>query len=166
LDPHRRRFTSLIVSALLLVGAEVSGAADIAAYVVIDDAIIEPLQGLIGDATRGRTIVANRQAGLCLLCHQAPIPEERFQGNLSLNLAGVGSRASAGQLRMRLVDARKLNPASIMPSYYRADNLTRVGPAFQGRTIFSAQQVEDVVAYLLTLRDDAPMKTPSNAIVK
>ncbi len=122
------------------------------------DAINEPLQGLTGDATRGRAIVANRQVGLCLLCHQAPIPEERFQGNLSVNLTDVGNRVTAGQLRMRLVDARKLNSASIMPSYYRAENLTRVSPALQGRTIFSAQQVEDVVAYLLTLREGEKSK--------
>jgi L-cysteine S-thiosulfotransferase len=149
-------FSRFAASALLLAGAEVCvathSAADNASYVVTGDAITEPLQSLIGDAARGRAIVANRQVGLCLLCHQAPIPEERFQGNLSTNLAGVGSRVSAGQLRMRLVDARKLNPATIMPSYYRADNLTRVGPAFKGRTIFSAQQIEDVVAYLQTLR--------------
>jgi L-cysteine S-thiosulfotransferase len=153
-------FSRFSASALLLAGAEVCGAPDTASYVVTGDSITEPLQGLIGDAARGRAIVANRQVGLCLLCHQVPIPEERFQGNLSTNLAGVGSRASAGQLRMRMVDARKLNPATIMPSYYRADNLTRVGPAFKGRTIFTAQQIEDVVAYLLTLRDDAPTNTP------
>jgi L-cysteine S-thiosulfotransferase len=155
-------FSRFTASALLLAGTEACGAAgsaaDTASYVVVGDAITEPLQGLIGDAVRGRAIVANRQVGLCLLCHQAPIPEERFQGNLSINLEGVGNRASAGQMRMRLVDARKLNPATIMPSYYRADNLTRVGPAFQGRTIFSAQQIEDVIAYLLTLRDDPNLK--------
>lgn len=147
-------------SALLLAVAEVCSAGNTASYVVVGDAITEPLRGLIGDSARGRGIVANRQVGLCLLCHQAPIPEERFQGNLSMSLAGVGSRVSAGQLRMRLVDARKLNSATIMPSYYRADNFTRVAPAFQGRTIFSAQQIEDVVTYLLTLRDDTPTNTP------
>ena len=151
-------FSRITASALLLVGAQVCGATNTASYVVTGDAITEPLQDLVGDTVRGRAIVANRQVGLCLLCHQAPIPEERFQGNLSINLAGVGSRVSAGQLRLRLVDARKLNPATIMPSYYRADNLTRVSPAFQGRTIFTAQQIEDVVAYLLTLRDEPLLK--------
>ena len=151
-------FSRFIASALLLACAELCGAADTASYAVVGDAITEPLQGLLGDAARGRAIVANRQVGLCLLCHQAPIPEERFQGNLSMNLAGVGGRVSAGQLRMRLVDARKLNSATIMPSYYRADNFTRVSPAFQGRTIFTAQQIEDVVAYLLTLRNEPPLK--------
>ena len=151
-------FSRITASALLLAGAEVCGATDTASYVVTGDTITEPLQAFVGDATRGRAIVANRQVGLCLLCHQAPIPEERFQGNLSINLAGVASRVSAGQLRLRLVDARKLNPATIMPSYYRADSLTRVSPAFQGRTIFTAQQIEDVVAYLLTLRDQPLLK--------
>jgi L-cysteine S-thiosulfotransferase len=143
-----------IVAGLLFAGAAICNAADKATYVVVGDAIAEPLQGMIGDASRGRALVANRQVGLCLLCHAAPIPEERFQGNLSLNLAGVGSRATAGQLRLRLVDAKQLNPQTIMPSYYRAVNLTRVSPAFQERTIFTAQQIEDVVAYLLTLLDD------------
>lgn len=151
-------FSRLAASALSLAAAEVCNAADIASFVVIGDAIAEPLDGLVGDAARGRAIVANRQMGLCLLCHQAPIAEERFQGNLSMNLAGVGSRVSAGQLRLRLVDARKLNPATIMPSYYRADNLVRVNPAFKDRTIFTAQQIEDVVAYLTTLRDEPPLK--------
>jgi L-cysteine S-thiosulfotransferase len=158
LNSFNRLFARLTASALSLAGAEVCGAADTASFIVTGDAITESLQGLVGDAVRGRAIVANRQVGLCLLCHQAPIPEERFQGNLSMSLAGVGSRISAGQLRMRLVDARKLNPATIMPSYYRADNLNHVGPAFKGRTIFTAQQVEDVVAYLLTLRDDPKLK--------
>ena len=121
-------------------------------YVVAGDGIPEPLTGAPGDAGRGRAIVANRQAGLCLLCHSGPIPEERFQGTLAPDLGGAGSRWSAAQLRLRLVDGRQLNPATIMPSYYRVQGLTRVGAAWQARTLLTAQQIEDVVAYLLTLR--------------
>jgi sulfur-oxidizing protein SoxX len=120
--------------------------------VVVGDGIPQPLTATPGDAARGRAIVASRQTGLCLLCHSAPIAEERFQGNLASDLAGAGSRWSEAQLRLRLVDARRLNPASTMPAYYRIDGLQRVGEAWQGRTVLSAQQIEDVVAWLRTLR--------------
>ena len=123
------------------------------AYQVVDDGIPQPLTATPGDAARGRAIVASRQTGLCLLCHSAPITEERFQGDLGTDLAGAGTRWSEAQLRLRLVDVRRLNPASIMPAYYRSDDLQRVGQAWQGRPILSAQQIEDVVAYLRTLRD-------------
>ena len=127
------------------------------AVVVSGDAIVAPLTDLPGDPARGRAIVANRQTGLCLLCHAGPIPENRFQGNLAPNLEGAGSRWSEGQLRLRLVDARRLNPESIMPSYYRTDGLTRVAPALRGQPILAAQQIEDVVAYLQTLRSAEAM---------
>ena len=110
------------------------------------------LTGKPGDPVRGRAIVANRTIGLCLLCHSAPIPEERFQGNLAPSLAGAGSRATPDQLRLRVGDAARLNPDTIMPPYYRLDGLTRVARNFQGKTILSAEQIEDVVAYLATLK--------------
>lgn len=123
------------------------------AWTVVGDGIPVSLSGQPGDAARGRSIVANRQEGLCLLCHRGPIPEERFQGNLAPDLAGAGARWSAAQLRLRLVDSRRLNPDSIMPAYHRTEGLTRVGTAWQGRPLLSAQQIEDVLAYLLTLRN-------------
>lgn len=122
-------------------------------YVVVRDAIPEPLTAEPGNAERGRAIVANRTAGLCLLCHGAPIPEDRLQGNLAPTLAGAGSRWTAGQLRLRLVDPARLVPDTIMPSYYRLDHLQRVAKAFAGKTILSAQQLEDVVAYLASLKE-------------
>jgi sulfur-oxidizing protein SoxX len=122
-------------------------------YKVVADAIPEPLTASPGDPARGRAIVANRQLGLCLLCHTGPLPEERFQGNLAPDLAGVGERWSEGQLRLRIVDAGRLNPSTIMPSYYRIDGLTRVNAAWQAKPILTAQQVEDVVAFLRTLRN-------------
>jgi sulfur-oxidizing protein SoxX len=128
-------------------------AAAMQAPALVADAMPEPLTGVLGDAARGRAIVANRQVGLCLLCHTGPFPEERFQGNLAPDLTGAGSRWSAGQLRLRLVDARRLNPASIMPPYHQTEGLNRVGTAWQGRPILSAQQIEDVLAFLTTLRD-------------
>lgn len=95
----------------------------------------------------------DRQRGLCLLCHSGPFPEERFQGNLAPDLAGAGARWTEGQLRLRIVDGRRLNPATIMPSYGRADGLHRVAPAWQGRTILTAAEIEDVVAFLVTLKE-------------
>ena len=117
------------------------------------DSMAKPLTGEPGDAARGRAIVANRTVGLCLLCHSGPIPEERFQGNLAPSLAGAGSRSTPAQLRLRIADAARLNPDTIMPAYFRMDGLSRVAKNFQGKTILNAQQIEDVVAYLATLKD-------------
>jgi len=117
-----------------------------------DDSIERPLTDQPGDAARGRAIVANRQVGLCLLCHTGPIAEERFQGNLAPDLAGAGARWSEGQLRLRLVDSQRINPQTIMPAYFRSEGFTRVGTPWQGKTVLAAQQVEDVVAYLRTLK--------------
>jgi sulfur-oxidizing protein SoxX len=123
-------------------------------YTVIGDAIPESLTGAKGDAERGRSIVVNRQVGLCLLCHKGPVPEAKFQGTLAPDLTGAGARWSEGQLRLRIVDASRLNPDTIMPPYYRLEGLTHVAPAFQGKPILTAEQIEDVVAYLATLRDE------------
>ncbi len=120
---------------------------------IVGDTIPAPLTTSPGDATRGRAIVANRQVGLCLLCHTGPFPEERFQGNLAPDLVGAGARWSEAQLRLRLVDARRFNPQSIMPAYYRSDGLNRVGAAWQGKTLLDAQQIEDVLAFLQTLKN-------------
>jgi len=100
---------------------------------------------------RGRAIVANRQLGLCLLCHSGPFPEERFQGNLAPDLKSA-ARLSEGQIRARIVDPRKSNPESIMPAYFEANGLTRVAPSLRGKTILTAEQIEDIVAYLVTLK--------------
>ena len=121
---------------------------------VVGDAIPSPLTGEPGDPARGRAIVANRQRRALPALPQRPLPGgRRFQGNLAPSLAGAGSRWSAGQLRLRIVDASRLNPDTIMPPYYRTTVCTRVAPAFAGKPILSAEQIEDVVAFLATLRD-------------
>ena len=113
----------------------------------------QSLTGAKGDPARGRAIVANRQVGLCLLCHSGPFPEERFQGELAPDLRGAGNRWTEGQLRLRIADSSRINAATIMPAYHRTEGLTRVAPAFRGKPILSAEQIEDVVAYLMTLKD-------------
>jgi L-cysteine S-thiosulfotransferase len=139
-----------LAAALVLPGD--AGAQALRPYVVSGDAIAEPLTGMRGDATRGRALMLERTS-TCILCHSGPFPEAKFQGDLAPSLAGAGQRWSEGQLRLRLVDASRLNPATIMPSYYRVEELVRVGQAWRGKPILSAEQIEDMVAYLMTLRE-------------
>ena len=119
--------------------------------VTAEDSIPASLTGANGDPARGRAIVTNRQVGLCLLCHSGPFPEERFQGSLAPDLRS-SARLNEGQIRARIVDPRKSNPDSIMPAYYETSGRTRVAPSFREKTILSAEQIEDIVAYLLTLK--------------
>ena len=151
--PSRPVMHSISALALALVAPPAARADSTAPFAVVGDAIPQPLTESPGDAVRGRAIVANRQVGLCLLCHTGPFPEERFQGNLAPDLGGAGARWNPGQLRLRLVDSRRLNPATIMPSYHRTAGLERVGPAWKGKPVLNAQQIEDVVAFLATLRN-------------
>jgi L-cysteine S-thiosulfotransferase len=136
-------------SALAAIGAAVS----LLGVAQAQDAIPQSLTGAKGDPARGRAIVANRQVGLCLLCHSGPFPDERFQGNLAPDLRGAGSRWTEGQLRLRIVDSSRINPASIMPAYHRTEGLVRVAPAWRDKPVLTAEQIEDVVAFLMTLRD-------------
>jgi sulfur-oxidizing protein SoxX len=140
----------------LLLSSAPGQAAEAEAYLpweVVDYAISEPLGGLAGDPERGRMLVAARDKGNCLACHRLPIPEEADHGTVGPPLAGVGARLTPGQIRLRLVDETYINPATIMPGYYRDPaRLHRVAPALAGRTLLSAQEIEDVLAYLVTLR--------------
>jgi len=142
---------ALLAAAAFAACAPVS-AEQLRPYTVIGDAIPASLTGTKGDATRGRALIVERSS-TCILCHSGPFPEQAFQGDLAPNLSGSGARWSEGQLRLRLVDASRLDAATIMPSYYRVDGLTRVGAAWRGKPILSAEQIEDIVAYLETLRD-------------
>ena len=120
-------------------------------YRVDGDVIRERLVAAPGDAARGKAVVVNRDSN-CLLCHAVPDSGVRFMGNVGQSLAGVGARLTEGQLRLRIVDSTRLNPATIMPSYYRVDGLNEVAEVWRGKPVLTAQQVEDTVAYLLTLR--------------
>jgi len=121
------------------------------AQTVVGDAVVDSLSGVPGDPARGRVIVASRQTGLCLLCHSGPFPEERFQGNLAPELSMSSKRLTAPQLRARIVDASRFNPGTIMPTYYKAEHLKRVGPKWIGQPILNEQEIEDVVAFLASL---------------
>lgn len=129
-----------------------AGADELAPYTIVGDGIPESLIGSPGNATRGRALVLARTT-TCILCHSGPFPETRFRGDLAPDLTGAGNRWSASQLRLRLVDASRFNAETIMPSYYRNGGLVRVGRNFAGKPILSAAEIEDVVAFLATLRD-------------
>ena len=136
-----------------MLGASAAPAQELRPTTVTGDAIPASLTGAPGDAERGLKIVTNRQVGLCLLCHSGPYPQERFQGTMAPDLKGAGARWTEGQLRLRIVDAARLNRETIMPPYYRLDGLNRVAAGFRGKPILTAEQIEDVVAYLVTLKD-------------
>ncbi len=123
----------------------------VAPYEIVDGAIPAPLAGKTGDPARGRAIVLDRAVGNCLICHQVPVPSEPFQGDLGPDLAGVGLRLSPGEIRLTLVDRTRVNPDTLMPPYHRVRDLRRVAPRFRGAPALTAQQVEDVVAWLASL---------------
>jgi L-cysteine S-thiosulfotransferase len=124
----------------------------VADYRIVDGAIPAPLAGLTGDAERGRAIVLDRAVGNCLICHSVPVPGERFQGELGPDLAGVGSRLPAARIRMALVDQSRVNPETLMPPYHRTHDLRRVGKPFRGKPALTAQEIEDVVVWLVSLK--------------
>jgi sulfur-oxidizing protein SoxX len=141
-----------ILAGALLALPGFAAAEQLRSYTVTGDAIAVSLTGVPGDIARGRALVVARSS-TCILCHSGPFPEERFQGDLAPGLAGAGGRWSEGQLRLRLVDASRLNAATIMPSYYRVDGQHRASTAWRGKPILSAEQIEDMVAYLASLRE-------------
>lgn len=123
-----------------------------ASFQVIGDAIPEAIGGAKGDAARGRALIVARESANCVLCHALPDPAARFSGNLGPSLAGVARTLSTAQLRLRVADNIRVNPETVMPSYYRVDGLDRVARAYRGKPILDAQQLEDIVAYLATLK--------------
>lgn len=147
------RNLAAVLGAMLVLCRGAASADELLAYRIEGNAIAASLTGQPGDAARGRAIVTSRTVGLCLLCHSGLFPEERFQGNLAPDMRGVGARWSVGELRLRIVDSHKLNPDTIMPAYYTLRGLNRVAPAFRGKPLLTAEQIEDVVAFLGTLRD-------------
>jgi sulfur-oxidizing protein SoxX len=143
-----RKRIALACSLLVILNFSVANA-----QIIKGDSIFESLSTEPGNAARGRVIVASRQTGLCLLCHSGPFPEERFQGNLAPELKASVARFNAPQLRARIVNASYFNPQTIMPSYYQTSHLNRVAPKFAGQTILNGQEIEDVVAFLMTLNN-------------
>ncbi len=140
----------LLTLALLAASPAAGRVAD---FTVTGDAIEAPLDRLAGDPARGAAVVRNRETANCLICHAIPDPRERFMGEVGPPLAGVGSRLSAGQIRLRVVDPTRLNPDAVMPAYHRVEGLVNVEARYRGQPVLTAQEIEDVVAYLTGLKE-------------
>lgn len=142
----------LLTSCFVLAAPAITLAQQVDIKVTEGEVIVDPLSGAPGDPARGRLIILSRQSGLCILCHSGPFPEERFQGNLAPDLAMSAARLSAEQLRARIVDASRFNPNTIMPPYFKKNHGSRIGSQFADKTILTAQEIEDVVAFLVSLK--------------
>lgn len=122
---------------------------------IVEGVVEAPLTDKAGDPKAGRAIFANRKQGNCLACHMVTdlLDSEQFHGEVGPPLDGVADVYSAGELRARIVNPKTELPDTIMPSFYRVGGTNRTGEKFAGKTILTAQQVEDVIAYLQTLKE-------------
>ncbi len=142
-----------LAAAVFLSPAAVSGAGALGPFAIVGDTIPAALDGRTGDTARGLAIISDRRLGNCLICHHLSKTDEPFQGEIAPSFDGVGSRLSAEQIRLRIVDPSKLNPETLMPSYYRVEGLVNVAPEYKGRPVLDAQQIEDIVTYLTGLKE-------------
>jgi len=120
-----------------------------------NEGIDQPLTQSLPNAARGLAILVDRKRGHCLLCHTVSGLDESSQGNIGPTLDGIASRLSAPQLRLRLVDSTRLNPATAMPAYHRVDDLHQVDPQYADKPVLTASEIEDLIAYLQTLTASA-----------
>jgi sulfur-oxidizing protein SoxX len=151
-----RIFAATVVALLVGVSAASAGAIKPADVKVVDGAVAQSLTGQPGDPAEGRKWFLGRKLGNCLACHTIKdLAKEPYHGEVGPPLDGVAGRWSEGELRAIVVNSKEaLSPETIMPGFYRDYGLHRVAEKFQGKTILTAQQVEDVVAYLMTLKEE------------
>jgi sulfur-oxidizing protein SoxX len=146
------RFIVSIFVFMIFAGSAPVNAAEPMKFMVVGKSIPKSLTGKPGNAKKGRKAAIARRQGNCLACHAMPVPEQPDHGLVGPSLKGIASRYKEGELRLRLVDSKKINPATIMPAYYRTKGLHRVQKKWKGKTILKAQQIEDILAYLMTLK--------------
>lgn len=145
-------FYSLLVYSLLASAALLSSCAKPGVeYAIEGDTIAEPLTAAKGRPQAGKEIFVARDAGHCVLCHRVDLLDAPFQGDVGPDLSNLGGRLTAGQIRLRIVDASALNPASVMPPYYRTEGLAQVGEEYRGRPALTAEEIEHLVAFLVSL---------------
>ena len=144
---------TILWAVLMLIGA--SADAEVNPQ-IFGDAIVAPLTERPASAATGEHLFVSRDSGHCVLCHRVQGLDAPFQGDIGPELSDVGDRLSPGQLRLRIVDSSILNAQTIMPPYYRSENLHRVANAYEGETVLTALQIEHLVAYLSQRRSDMP----------
>ncbi len=153
-----KRSVTILTALALSAGAAM--AEDVApADVVFDDdgAVAQSLTGAPGDPAKGAEVMGNKSMGNCVACHVLSSLDASFQGNVGPELNGVGDRWEEAQLRGILTNAKNTFPDTVMPAYYKVDGFTRPGDAFTGKAaegplepLLTAQQIEDVIAFLMT----------------
>ena len=143
----------IIITNIFVFLSYLSANEDLVLYDIIDYTIPNSLTNIEGNIKNGREIVLSRQ-GNCLACHKIPDEDVLFQGDVGPNLAGVGNRYTIAELRLRLVNPYVLNPDSVMPAFYKVAGLKRVDKKYREKSILSAQQIEDVISWLATLKDE------------
>ena len=147
---------TLIALAATLIGssAAISETISPASVVFTDGEVATSLTGVAGDAASGRKAFLNRKKGNCLACHSnTETDDQPFHGEVGPMLDGAADRWTEAELRGLLTNSKMMFEGTIMPAFYRADGYTRNLEKFEGKTILSAQEVEDVLAYLLTLTE-------------
>jgi sulfur-oxidizing protein SoxX len=152
------RFVAPLLGAAVLAFAGLSVSASAAAeelvkFSIVDsNSIPDSLTGKTGDPAKGRATAIHHKKGNCLACHTLPAPEQPYHGEVGPDLNGVADRLSEGEIRLRIVNPKYANPGTIMPAFYRTEGLHMVAKKWQGKPMLSAEEVEDVVAYLMTLK--------------
>lgn len=143
------RVAHALLAVALLAGPALAQVSDDGRVREVVHSMARPLTGVPGDPARGRGIAMNRDLGNCTLCHTLPGMEASVvPGDVGPPLAGVGARLGAAELRLRLVDSTRINPESVMPAYHRTDHLAQVAAAYRSKPVLTAQELEDVIAYL------------------
>ena len=117
-------------------------------------AVAASLTGVVGDAANGRKVFMNRKKGNCLACHvNDDMSEQSFHGEVGPELNGVADRWETAELRGIVVNAKKMFDGTIMPAFYRDAGFNRTLKKFDGKAILSAQEIEDLLAYISTLKE-------------
>lgn len=157
------KLSVLTIAATFVAGAAFAGGVAPKDVVYTEDGAVEAsLSGAAGDAASGAKIVSSKKLGNCIACHQVTaLSDSPFHGEVGPTLDGVADRWSEAELRGILSNSKKTFEGTVMPAYYKVDGFVRPGKAYTGKApdgpldpLLSAQQIEDVVAFLSTLKDE------------